>query len=147
MPSTVRDIIARRAYRATPEMVFRAFTEPALLSRWFSPSADIPVEVLAFDLVVGGRYRIAYRLDEHAVTTVTGAFREITTPMRLVFTWTWEPPDPHAGIDTLVTIDIASRGPLTELTVRHEQFPDDASRDRHDDGWRTTLDRLDEVLA
>lgn len=141
------DIVARRTYRADPETVFRAFTDPALLSRWFSPSEAIPVDVIAFDAVVGGRYRLAYRLDADTTSIVTGLFREILPPTRLVFTWTWEPPDPHAGLDTLVTVGIVAIGPMTELTVRHEHFPDPASRARHDDGWRATLDRLTEVLA
>src|SRR5690606_16478232 len=63
MPSEPRDIVARRTYRADSETVFRAFTDPALLPRWFSPSEEIPVDVLEFDAVVGGRYRLAYRLD------------------------------------------------------------------------------------
>ena len=147
MSSIPSDIVARRTYRASPETVFRAFIDPALLPRWFSPSAGVPVEVLEFDAVVGGRYRLAYRLDARTISTVTGVFREIVPPTRLVFTWTWEPPDPHAGIDTLVTLAIVGLGPMTELTVRHERFPDHASRDRHDDGWRATLDRLTEMLA
>lgn len=148
MPDAVLGLLVRRSYRASPESVFRAFTDPALLARWFSPSAEIAVEVLAFELAIGGCYRLAYRLDEHTASTVTGVFREIVAPSRLVFTWTWEAPDPHAGIDTLVTVEISDGGgSLTEVTVRHERFPDDATRDRHDEGWGTTLDRLPEALA
>jgi uncharacterized protein YndB with AHSA1/START domain len=65
---------------------------------------------------------------------------------RLVFTWTWEPPDVHAGIETLVSVTLAPKDRGTRLQVRHEGFPTNASRDRHDVGWSGTLERLPEVL-
>jgi uncharacterized protein YndB with AHSA1/START domain len=78
---------------------------------------------------------------------VTGVFREILPPRRLVFTWTWEAPDPHAGLETLVTVELLASGGDTEVVVTHEWFPTAATRDRHEAGWRATLDRLEEVLA
>ena len=103
-------VFVRRRFRAPREAVFRAFTDPEELERWFSPS------------------------------------REIDPPHRLVFTWTWEPPDRHAGIETLVTVVLEASGDETEVVVTHDRFPTNASRDRHETGWDTTLDRLEVLL-
>lgn len=135
-------VTARRRYDRAPELVFRAFTEPALLVRWFSPSPDITIEVLAHELRPAGGYRFRYRQPDGETSIVRGRFCEVSCPTRLVFTWTWEPPDPHAGIETLVTIDVVPDGDGALVHVTHERFPDDSSRDRHDTGWRTTLERL-----
>jgi uncharacterized protein YndB with AHSA1/START domain len=95
---------------------------------------------------VHGRYRFRYHQPSGGSDVVTGAFREIAPPRRLAFTWTWEPPDPHAGIETLVTIELAADGDGTLVVVTHEQFPDQGTRDRHQSGWLSTLPRLSEVL-
>lgn len=145
--SQSKPVVATRRYAVAPETVYRVLTDPALIVRWWSPSADIPVVVETWELERGGRWRFAYLQPDGIVSIVGGTFREISPGERLVFTWIWEPPDPHAGVETLVTIVLAPVPGGTELTVTHERFPDRATRDRHDVGWQTTLDRLEESLA
>ncbi len=140
-------VFVRRHVRASRKQVFRAFTEPEILPRWFSPSADIRTEILEHDFRVGGRYRFGFRFPDGERNTVTGMFREIASPERLVFTWTWEPPDPHAGVETLVTIVLREDEDGTEIVVTHDRFPRHEIRDRHDAGWQTTLDRLETLLV
>ncbi len=140
-------VLARRHIRASRAQVFRAFTDPEMLPRWFSPSADIGTEILAHDFRVGGRYRFGFRFPDGERNTVVGMFREIASPERLVFTWTWEPPDPHAGVETLVTVILREEDDGTEIVVTHDRFPHNEIRDRHDVGWQTTLDRLETLLV
>jgi uncharacterized protein YndB with AHSA1/START domain len=71
----------------------------------------------------------------------------IDPPRALAFTWIWEPPDVHAGIETRVVVTLAERAGATTVEVVHERFPDVESRDRHEAGWADTLDRLQEVFA
>lgn len=85
-------VLVRGHIRASRKHVFRAFTDPKKLPRWFSPSADIGTEILEHDFRVGGRYRFGFRFPDGERTTVTGVFREIASGERLVFTWSWEPP-------------------------------------------------------
>lgn len=139
-------VFVRRRVRACPETVFRALTHPEKLVRWFSPSPEIGTEVLEHDFRQGGRYRLAFRFPDGSRDTVLGSFREIEPPRRLVFTWTWEPPDRHAGIETLVTIVLETSDGGTDVVVTHDRFPTNASRDRHEAGWGTTLDRLEVLL-
>ncbi len=147
MDNHAPNVIARRRYRASRETVFRMFTAPEELERWFSPSADIETEVERFDLQEGGAYRFGFRFPDGRRNHVLGEFREILRPNRLVFTWSWEEPDPHAGIETLVTIDFLEERGVTEVAVTHERLPDRETRERHEEGWAGALDRLDEVLA
>jgi uncharacterized protein YndB with AHSA1/START domain len=127
--------------------VFDAFTDPETLVRWFSPSADIGTEVLEHDLRVGGRYRLGFHFPDGSRDTVRGVFQEIEPHDRLAFTWTWDPPDRHAGIETLVIVVLRDDGAETEVVISHDRFPTHETRDRHEAGWATTLDRLESILS
>jgi uncharacterized protein YndB with AHSA1/START domain len=139
-------VACSRTYPAPVALVFRAFTDPSLMRRWWSPDPTVALDVLDWDLVVGGGWRSAYRFPEGQVIHVRGVFRTIEPDRRLGFTWTWEPPDPHAGIETVVSVTFEGAAAGTTVRVHHEGFPDDPSRTRHDAGWASTLDRLTEVL-
>jgi len=135
-----------RRFAAPVDRVYRAFTEPDLVQRWWSPDPAVLVEVLSWDLRPGGAWRFGYRFPDATLIHVGGVFRVVQPLRRLVFTWTWEPPDAHAGVSTLVTVDLDGDEEETTVRVIHDRFPDALIRDRHDAGWNATLDRLPEVL-
>ncbi len=118
--------------------VFRAWTEPELLARWWWPTRfRTTYEV---DLRPGGRWRFrTVDLPDLGVLAVGGVFIEVRVPDRLVYTWVWE----GAGEgETLVTVEFRDRGTQTEVAVRHEHFADGHARDEHTQGWNDCLDRL-----
>jgi len=133
-----------RTLPASREKVFRAWTDPQTLMKWFAPSDQFITRLPEFDLRVGGRYRIEMKLEEKT-HTVVGTYREIRPPEKLVFTWRWENEPAHVG-DTLVTIELFDRGGKTELILTHEGFANEASRDEHNKGWAGCLDRLARAL-
>lgn len=137
----------RRTFAVPMARVFRAWTDPAVITRWWSPEDDIAVDVLNWDLTPGGAWRFGYRFPSGQIIHVTGRFLTIDPPRALALTWTWEPPDVHAGIETRVVVTMSERDGATTVEVVHEQFPNAESRDRHDAGWTGTLDRLQEVFA
>src|SRR5262249_55622945 len=79
-----------RTFNAKPEAVFKPWTDPQALMRWFAPSDDFTTPVAEVDPRVGGRYRIQMKDPAGQFHTVRGTYREVTPPARLVFTWTWE---------------------------------------------------------
>ncbi len=119
--------------------VFRAWTEPELLARWWWPARfRTTYEV---DLRPGGRWR--FRTDDLpdlGVLTVGGAFLEVRASERLVYTWVWE--EGAAEGETLVTVEFRDRGDQTEVHVTHERFADGRARDEHVQGWADCLERL-----
>jgi uncharacterized protein YndB with AHSA1/START domain len=147
MASRPLTVALRQRFGAKPSAVFRAFTEPALLEQWFSPDPALRLEVLEYTLRLGGRYRFRYYSTTGDSDVVAGTFCDISPPSRLAFTWTWEPPDPHAGVETLVTIELAEDGDETLVAVSHERFPDASTRKRHESGWSTTLPRLAALIS
>jgi uncharacterized protein YndB with AHSA1/START domain len=75
---------------------------------------------------------------------LTGVYREVRPPERLVYTWRWEA-EPELG-ETLVTVEFLDRGASTEVVLTHERFPSDAVRDQHGTGWSSCLECLAEVV-
>ena len=134
-----------RQIRAKPERVFRAFTDAKDLKHWFAPQG-FSVPVAEVDLRVGGSYRISMRAPDGKVHTAIGEYREITPPRRLVYTWRWEGGMEGDESETLVTVEFRERGGATEVVFTHEGFPEKVSRDKHNEGWTSILERLAEFL-
>ena len=130
-----------RRFAAGPEQVFAAFAEARLVGRWLSPSPEITLTLLQFDFREGGGYRFAYDFPGGR-TVVAGRYRSIEPPSKIVFSWTIEPPDEHAGIESEVTVTIRRDGAGTELVIRHEKLTPAGATARHDQGWRGALDQL-----
>ncbi len=127
-----------RAIPAPREVVFRAWTDPEALKRWWVPVEGMSVPAAEVDLRPGGRYRFTMRNAKGEDVHLSGVYREVRPPERLVYTWRWE----GSEDETLVTVDFEATGGTTLLHLTHEQFRDDAVRDRHGIGWRGVLDRL-----
>ena len=139
----------KRTYRATREQVFRAWTNPDALRKWFYPSDDFKTPVAEVDLQVGGAYRIQMVAPNGEKHTVGGVYKEITSPEKLVFTWAWEPgsgcgsSESEATSVTLVTVELHEKGSETEVVLTHERLPNVESRDKHNEGWDGCLSRLE----
>ncbi len=142
----------KRTYKATREQVFRAWTNPEALKKWFGPSDDFKTPVAEVDLKVGGTYRLQMIAPNGESHGVGGVYREINSPEKLVFTWMWEegvscdggPPEPP--VETLVTVEFFECGEETEIVLTHERLPNVESRDKHKEGWDGCLARLEQGL-
>jgi len=128
-----------RVVPARRDVVFRAWTDPEALRRWWVPFEGMTVPAAEVDLRPGGRYRLTMRNAQGEEFHLSGVYREVRPPERLVYTWRWDGTDDG---ETLVTVDFEASGARTLLHLTHERFPDDAVRDRHGAGWAGVLDRL-----
>lgn len=136
----------QRRFRASPERVFRAFTQPAALREWWCPPGWTAGEI-EVDLRVGGAYRIGMnRIGDGGPVAVRGQFREVSPPVRLVYTWRWEGAFAQMP-ETLVTLEFDGSQNDTLLTVRHENFTDLGIRQQHRSGWISACDRLDRLVT
>lgn len=127
-----------RRIRASPSKVYAALTEPALMIRWWGPDAGPTLSAQA-DVRPGGRLSVVFRLmngDEH---NPTGVYREVIPEKKLVFTWEW-PGMPER--ESLVTFLLEPFDGGTELTLIHENLPDEEARKSHEAGWSGLLDKL-----
>ncbi len=151
-----------RLVAAPRERVWRAWTDPAELARWFGPKGFETIHA-KLDFRPGGTYHYGIR---GSGVTMWGqwVFREIDAPSRLLFVQSFS--DEHGGLgahplaptwpkQTLSTILFQDFGPSTLLTVYWAPFEStDAERetfrgafDSMVQGWGGTFERLDAHVA
>lgn len=139
-PASVR---LTRLLPADIERVFAAWSEAEALSRWFVVEPGWTATA-SNDFRVGGTYRVEMRRGDGSVFLCWGEYVEIDPPRRLVFTWNSAAP---AIRGSRVTIELASVGSSTELTLLHERLPDTAEGRAHAAGWEGSLTSLGRFLA
>jgi uncharacterized protein YndB with AHSA1/START domain len=121
--------------RATPDVVFRFFTDSARWASWWGAGSSI-------DPQPGGAVFIRYPNG----VEVSGEVVEIDSPRRLVFTYGYasRAPIPPGGSRVTITLEAHARG--TRLHLTHE-FEDAAVRDHHVQGWRYQLALFANIVA
>ena len=132
----------KRRLNAPPSKIYRAWTDAAKISRWFGPE-DAEILRAETDVRVGGRFRMVFRGPDGEEHDVGGVYREVVPNQKLVFTWAWRSTPER---ESLVTVALKRDGDGTLLTLLHEQFFDEAARDRHGRGWNETLDKLESYV-
>jgi uncharacterized protein YndB with AHSA1/START domain len=149
-----------RTFPAPREQVFRAWTDPESFRQWFGPFHGHTPRA-EMEVRTGGSYRIELKPTLWPPVFAVGTYIEVKPPERLVFTLAWESdaalprllegalhlPATAAGRDSRVTVDFLDRDGLTEVRLTHELLDRPRSRAYHRRGWRTSFDRLAELLA
>jgi uncharacterized protein YndB with AHSA1/START domain len=136
-----------RTYPAPAKVVFEAWTSAEMLRRWYPPGADWDTPVAEVDVRVGGRLRIVMRSPDGEEFGGGGAYREITVPSRLVFTWGWDRPDVAVGTQ-LVEVDFTEQADgTTTVVLINRGLADEQSREAHRKGWEGSFDNLARLVA
>src|SRR5215472_17110501 len=79
-----------RSFSAPADRIFRAWTDPYELERWWCPPGWTPAG-LQLDLRAGGRFRFGMRrVGTAEIVYSHGRFIEVRVPKRIVYTWNWE---------------------------------------------------------
>ena len=138
--TTDTSLTLKRIFAASREQVFRAWTDPAELKKWWGMEDDWSTPISEVDLRVGGKYRLGM-LPPGAESphVVYGTYREVEPPDKLVYTWQWEGGESD---ETLVTVRFHDMGDSTEVELTHSQFPSAEERDKHNEGWNGCLQQL-----
>lgn len=140
--TTAPTVQIRRRVSGTAEEVFDLWTRPELMARWMSPFPG-PVDCKAScDPRPGGVFSLVMSSKE-AKREVSGTYIEVDRPRKLVFTWMGPLTN---DLDTLVTLELHSRGEETDLILTHERLPTRAIVEGHTRGWGNILDHLAEML-
>jgi uncharacterized protein YndB with AHSA1/START domain len=152
------ELVVTRVFDAPRELVFRAWTEPERVVRWWGPER-FTMPYCDIDLRPGGTFLRCMRSPEGRDFWMTGVFREIVAPERLVFTDSFAdaegnvvPPARYGAghdmpLERLVTVTFEEHAGSTKVTVRHADLPSGADRDLVRLGWASGLESLAGYLA
>jgi uncharacterized protein YndB with AHSA1/START domain len=136
-----RELTITRIFDAPRALVFDAWTEPKHLMRWFAPN-NFTLPVCEMDFRAGGKFRLCMRGfgNDH---WVSGEYREIVKPDRIVWTGTME----HDSNEILTTVTFEDLGSKTRVTVHQTYSIETDSTRGARQGWTETLEHLAEFLA
>lgn len=157
-----KEIMLTRTFKALRQNVWKAWTQPSLVARWYGPLEN---PVCELDVRPGGTYRIVMRSPEGVEYPIKGIYKEVDEPTRLVMTmdtsdhpaeWlhlfnTYRGARKDEPVQPLVlTARFEEQGNETTVTVL-AWFADIAERDAHltmgtTKGWSTSFDRLQALL-
>ncbi|MBL7962586.1 MAG: SRPBCC domain-containing protein [Flavobacteriales bacterium] len=146
---TPEEIRITREFDAPRELVWKAWTTPAMLVHWFGCAAfsTISAEV---DLREGGNWRVVLRTPEGEDIPSYGTYTAVEPISHLAFTHQWEkaPVDVNpAHHRTQVTVDLHEVGSKTRLEFRQTGLVSEASRDSHIGGWCDSMDAMAITIA
>ena len=144
-----RDLVITRTFNAPRDLVFEAWTTPALLKRWLSGLDGWSLAVCDVDLRVGGKYRYVWRHDESGATMgMGGVFLEIEAPERLVSTERFDDAwYPGEAIGTVVLVERDGRTHLTQtMTYQSAEARDGVMKSPMESGLAESFDRLEKVV-
>lgn len=141
------DLVLERFVDVRPELVWKAWTEPEHLKRWFTPKPWTTVDC-RIDLRPGGVFSTTMRSpDGKVMPPGVGCFLEVVRERRLVWTDALGPgyrPSNTPFMTAMILLEPEGAGTRYTAIAMHS---DEAARKKHEDmgfhhGWSATLDQL-----
>jgi uncharacterized protein YndB with AHSA1/START domain len=145
------DLVLERVVDVKPELVWKAWTTPENLKRWFTPAPWKTVHA-EIDLRPGGKFHTVMESPEGEQVPNTGCLLEVVPNRKLVWTGAllpdYRPADLKADVPFVFTAVIAMEahggGTRYTATVMHSN---EGGREKHEamgfhHGWGLALDQL-----
>ena len=153
LPSDSEVKVARQ-FKASRDLVYRAYTTPALLQRWLLGPPGWTMPVCEMDVRVGGKYRWRWRNQEDGKEFgFHGEYKEVSAPRRIVHTEFYDPGDVGGdmGDGALITVELTEKGGITTLVslmdFHSKQARDAAVSTGMTDGMESSYQLLDGLLS
>ena len=142
---TDRESVLTRVFDAPAHLVYKAFTDPELLKRWFGPHG-YSLTVCEVDLRVGGEWRYVLKGADGTTMGMGGVYQEIVPGQRTVHTESF---DDYPG-DSVITTVLSEHDGKTTLTATarydSKEVRDAVVESGMEHGAAETYDRLAELL-
>ncbi len=140
-------ILITREFAAPRHLVWRAWTEPELIARWWAGERG-RVTSVEVDLRAGGRWRYAMATDDGSEVGFHGEYREVEAPGRLVCTEVFEGAPDSEALDTVSITERDGRSTVTVLVEHSSREHRDAHLESGmEGGLQEALDALERVAV
>ena len=152
-----RELIIERDFDAPPEKLWRVWSDPELMKRWWGP-LGFTAPAITIDFRVGGRYLFCMRSPEGKDCWRAGVYREIVPLRRIVCTDSFADekgnvvPASHYGMpgdwpmELLVTVTFEEHDGGTRMRLRQAGLPSVEMLELTKAGWDGSLAKLAETL-
>lgn len=154
--STGQSLVITRVFDAPRELVWKAWSDPDHLMRWWGPRS-FSSPTCKMDFRVGGKYLFCMRSPEGQDFWSTGVYQEIVPMERIVYTDSFSDaegnviPAAQYGMtdfpdETMVIITFEDEGGKTKMTLTNTELPAGEMYEMSSAGWNESFDKLAESL-
>jgi uncharacterized protein YndB with AHSA1/START domain len=136
-----------RILNASIERVFEFVTEAEHLVKWWGPEGmSLPDQSL--DFTKPGPWHSVMANADGQKFTVSGQVTSVDRPNSVGFTWAWHDDQGKRGNESYVMITLSAKADgTTTFSLSHQQLPDDAAAQNHNQGWTSSLRKLEALAA
>jgi len=144
-----QEVNITRIFDAPRELVFKMWTDPELVEKWWGPK-DFTNPVCKLDARVGGAMRIVMQGPDGMKYPTSGIFTEIIEFERIVFTNTKEDEAGNAELEVLNTVTFTEINGKTKMTLKATVVMETpaacGSVDGMNVGWNQSIDRFADLV-
>lgn len=140
------EILMTRDFDAPRALVFKAYTDPTLVSQWWGPKG-VTTSVDQMDVKPGGIWRYIQRDPDGSEYGFHGVYHQITAPERLVYTFEFEGTPGHVLLETIIFEDHNGKTKLIDsLVFQSVEDRDGMLQSGLEAGSEESWDRFDDLL-
>ncbi|WP_166417199.1 SRPBCC family protein [Cochlodiniinecator piscidefendens] len=133
-----------RSFDVPPETLFAFITQTNHLLEWWGPEGlHVPEHDLDFSKT--GPWFSVMVNPEGQRYKVSGQVTSVNAPMSVGFTWGWHDETDLRGVESHVTLTVSQRDNGAHLVIEHRDLPNDEARDNHNQGWSSSLIKLERL--
>ena len=111
-----QEMVITRVFDAPRDLVFKAYTDPDLVSQWWGPRM-YTIEVEKMDVRPGGSWRTVNRDADGNEYWFHGVYHDVSPPDRIVQTFEWEGLPGHVSLEKATFEDVGGKTKLTAQSV------------------------------
>jgi len=137
-------IVVEENFRAPRGKVYKAWTSPESLKKWFMAEDGVIVTDASVDLRVEGKYSIEVLFPGNEASRIDGHFLKVIIDDFLDYTWTVPLLN---GRNTKVEVEFMDQDKGSKILLSHGEFKDEKELQLHLEGWKGCIAKLHEFLS
>ena len=139
-------IVMTRDFDAPRELVYKVFTDPALVPQWWGPDSTTTL-VDQMDVRFGGVWRYVQRDPEGNEFAFRGVYHDVAAPERIAYTIEFEPAAGHVGLETITFEEHDGKTRMIDSGIfQSVEDRDNFVQSGMEGGANETWDRFDIIL-
>ena len=155
--TTKKEVFITHIFNASPDLVFKAWTDPDMLVNWYAPDG-CTIEFKSIEVKEGGSFHSCINDPVHGACWIVGTYKEVIFGEKLVFSMALSNQDGdllesvEAGKDenwpkeTITTVTLSALGNQTKLTLHQTAPEEEAKKSGAYQSWIKMFNRLNGLV-